>query len=755
MSDRSSIVKEAQKYLARGQIEKAIGEWEKIAREYPDGNAYNTVGDLYLKKGDKTNAVESFHKAASFFQQEGFALKALALYKKILNLTPTDATALFSLGELNEGKGLTTDAIKFYLAAADSFSKEGKKEKILEIYDRILALSPSNVPLRNRVAEIYARDGLISEAAKQYLFIAGLYLDKLDIDKAIAFYRKVLDMQPVNKQAIVGIADLYEKTGDMAKAIEQIKEAVSLFSEDAEILIKCAEMHATTGKFGDALGYLKQVLGLEPANIKARKLIGDIHVKTGDRTQAWSEYLPVLDDMILEEKYDDAINLLESFKDIDPLETGKRLVSLYRQIGEQDRVLTELVSLGDLFASRDLKKEALNCYREAIAMAPDDDQLKSKVVEFEKDAVRDTITIEVEKTLEEAILEADIYIRYGLLDNARELLETFKAKNPEDISLHLKLKSLYEEIGDKEMAVTECIVLNNLYKKSGEEEKSEQILKDAHAIDPDDPRLANLPRPAPEVTETIVHEGPSIEDYNEEISEAAFYARQGLLDEAREILERLLNLFPDNAEISQRLATLGQIPADEDKMEMTEKPALRGTSLPEEALEVEEMSEPTLDSDVLDIFNEFKKGLEKELAEEDYETHYNLGIAYKEMGLIDDAIREFQASRNDPKRFVHSSNMLGICYIEKGLNQLAVDVLKTAIEKMEDRGESYWAMNYDLADAYEKNGNLKEALDIYTQVYGWNSKFRAVSEKIDHVRAHAADTSEKKTKGRKDRVSYL
>jgi hypothetical protein len=64
-------------------------------------------------------------------------------------------------------------------------------------------------------------------------------------------------------------------------------------------------------------------------------------------------------------------------------------------------------------------------------------------------------------------------------------------------------------------------------------------------------------------------------------------------------------------------------------------------------------------------------------------------------------------------------------------------------------------MNYDLADAYEKNGNLKEALDIYTQVYGWNSKFRAVSEKIDNLRAHVADTSEKKTKDRKDRVSYL
>ena len=86
MSDKASIMKEAQKYLARGQMDKAIAEWEKLAREYPEGNTFNTIGDLYLKKGERSIALDSFHKAATFFKQEGFALKALALYKKILNL---------------------------------------------------------------------------------------------------------------------------------------------------------------------------------------------------------------------------------------------------------------------------------------------------------------------------------------------------------------------------------------------------------------------------------------------------------------------------------------------------------------------------------------------------------------------------------------------------------------------------------------------------------------------------------------------
>ena len=127
MADKTSIIKEAQKYLSKGQIDKAIAVWERLVRESPDGNTYNTVGDLYLKKGDRKNAIESFHRAASFFRDEGFTLKALALFKKVLNLNPADSDALIALGQLSEEKGLATDAIKYYLAAADSLSKEGKK----------------------------------------------------------------------------------------------------------------------------------------------------------------------------------------------------------------------------------------------------------------------------------------------------------------------------------------------------------------------------------------------------------------------------------------------------------------------------------------------------------------------------------------------------------------------------------------------------------------------------------------------------
>ncbi len=755
MSDKSAIIKEAQKYLARGQLDKAIAEWEKLVKEYPDGTTYNTIGDMYLKKGDKTNAIDSFHKAANFFRHEGFSLKALALYKKILNINPTEFEALFSLGELNEEKGLITDAIKYYLTTADTLSKEGKKEKLLEIYDKILTLSPANIPLRNKVAEIYSKEGLMSEAAKQYFQVAMLYFDKGDLENSMGYYQKVLDVQPLNKEAILGISYLYERSGNLERALEQVKEAANLFPEDTDIHLKSAEIYIRARRFDEAGASLRKVLEVEPANIKARRLLGDMYLKEGDREKAWTEYLPVLDEMILDEKYDDALKLLESFKDMDPLETGKRLVSLHRQLGERVQVANELVSLGDVFIAKGMQKEALNCYRETLGITPDDASLKAKVVELEKEVSAEYISLKGEKAVDEAIVEADIYLRYGLYGNVRNLLEPFKQSEPENLDLHLRLKSLYVNTGDKEQAITECLILNDLYEKAGDIAKSEQIIKEVHEIYPEDPRLVSLLKE--EEFAVAPPEGPATEDYGEEIAEADFYSGQGLIDEAREILERLHNLFPENEEISVKLSSLGQIKESEEKIEHVEEKQKESVVTEGEILEAEEITEPALESDVMDIFNEFKKGLEEKLGKEDYETHYNLGRAYKEMGLTDDAIREFQISRDNPKRFIPSSNMLGICYMEKGLYPLAIDVLKNAIDKMEDTGESYWAMKYDLAEAYEKNGNSKKALALYTEVYGWNSKFRSVSDKKNFLRAMVKeeDVGQKKPKDRKDRVSYL
>lgn len=820
-------MKEAQKYLARGQLDKAIAEWDKLIKESPDGNTYNMVGDLYLKKGDKKNAIESFHKAAGYFRQEGFSLKALALYKKVLNISPTDAGALYALGELSEEKGLTTDATKYYLAAADSISKEGEKDRLLDIYQKILSLSPSNVPLRGKVAEIFLKEGLVSDAAKEYLSIAKTYEEKGDFAKAREYYQKISEIQPLNREASLGLSQLCQKSGDIGGAVAVMKEATDLFPDDTDVLFRYAELSITAGHYDDAENCLRKVSEIEPGNIRARRLLGELFLKRGQKERAWEEYLPAIDEMILQENYEDPLRLLDLFRDVDPLETGRRLVSLYRQRGEHGSVAAELASLGDALRERGMTDEALGCYREAIEVNPDDVRVHELIAELEKKPAEEELKpaeeavgigpSEGEKTDEEILTEADIFSRYGLLGEAIKVLERLKLRNPQNSDIHARLKSLYKDTSDMESAVTECLILNELFKRQGDFEQAEKVLREAAEIYPEDPRLAergiapllertSYSAESAQLGETGVAEA-DIEDYEEEVAEADFYVRQGLIQEATKIFERLHALFPENREVADRLTNLGQLseagemqeiqpsagvgetgqdePSGEGagvseevyempapEAEMPEEPALEEEippepsheeggfeelSIPESDLvDAQEMPEPELDNDVLEIFQEFKKGLEKELGDEDSETHYNLGIAYKEMGLTDDAIKEFQTSRNDPKRFMQSSTMLAVCYMEKGMYSLVIDVLGKVLDQISDKDESCWAVKYDLAEAHEKNNNPAEARRLYTEVFGWNAKFRAVAEKVSQLGGQTAKGTEgEKPKTKKDRVSYL
>jgi tetratricopeptide (TPR) repeat protein len=799
MADKTHIMKEAQKYLAKGQIDKAIVEFEKLVNESPDGNTYNMIGDLYYKKGDRKIAVESFHKSANFFRHEGFSLKALALYKKVLNINPADADALYALGQLSEEKGLSTDATRYYLATAESLSREGRKDRLLEVYQKILSLSPENINLRQKVADIFLKEGLISDAAAQYVHIAGIHEAKGETGQAEMLYRRVLDLQPSNRAAIMGIGSLLERTGELQKAIRHLREAAERFPDDSDFLLWQAELCHAAGDDAAARESLYRIVEREPDNMKPRRLLGEIYLKEGVMDKAWLEYLPVVDQIVLEEKYEEAVSLLMPFKDAEPLETGRRLVSLYRQLGETPQVAAELQQLGDALRERGMKDEALGCYQEALGLSPDNDPLKERIAELTRisEPEKEAVTIRIpggDKTAEEILSEADIFLRYGLMPEALRLLESLKVRDPHSIDVHEKLKSVYIGMADKESAVTECLILHELYKRGNDAVKSEAMLREACELYPEDPRLVergyspgaeNDVKPIAEEVDMGEAIAPNIEDYEEEIAEADFYARQGLVVEAEKIFKKLSGLFPDNTDISERLQNLGQLQEVQEDTGLFEQAAPEqgeaagptaaeeGTeeaaaglqpgaefedlmSLDQEPIEAQQMPEPSLDSDVMEIFQEFKKGIERELDAEDSETHYNLGIAYKEMGLLDDAITAFQQARSDPKRLVQSSTMLGVCYVEKGLYPLAIETLNRVLKEMNDKEEAYWAVKYDLADAHEKNNDLKEALALFTDVYGWNAKFRNVSEKMSRVSERMGKVAGKeKPKEKKDRVSYL
>lgn len=136
-----------------------------------------------------------------------------------------------------------------------------------------------------------------------------------------------------------------------------------------------------------------------------------------------------------------------------------------------------------------------------------------------------------------------------------------------------------------------------------------------------------------------------------------------------------------------------------------------------------------------DIFREFKKGVDKQLGKEDYDTRYNLGIAYKEMGLLDEAIAEFQLAAKDPSRLLECSSMLGICFLEKGMPKLAIKWFEKGLAMPGRNEDEYFGLRYDLATAYEADGDVSAAMGILLDLHSQDPDFRDVSGKLRELRA--------------------
>jgi tetratricopeptide (TPR) repeat protein len=159
-----------------------------------------------------------------------------------------------------------------------------------------------------------------------------------------------------------------------------------------------------------------------------------------------------------------------------------------------------------------------------------------------------------------------------------------------------------------------------------------------------------------------------------------------------------------------------------------------------------------IDSGLAEIFEEFRAEAEDEqgASNEDYETHYNMATAYKEMDLLDDAIREFQTAANltapvdGTGRYFQCCNMLGHCFVQKGMPQAAVLWFKKGLEAPGRSPEEYKALQYELGSAYEQMGDVTRAIGVFTEVYGLDVGYRDVSDKLNSLQALRATHKKKK-----------
>jgi tetratricopeptide (TPR) repeat protein len=134
-----------------------------------------------------------------------------------------------------------------------------------------------------------------------------------------------------------------------------------------------------------------------------------------------------------------------------------------------------------------------------------------------------------------------------------------------------------------------------------------------------------------------------------------------------------------------------------------------------------------------EILEQFKRGIEENLESDDYQSHYDLGVAFKEMGLLDEAIAEFQKALRAPDGRLRTSEALGMAFFEKGQFAVSETVLRRAVDGDSDGDEAKIGLLYWLGRALEAQGKGTDAIASYERAMAVDIRFMDLGERIHRL----------------------
>ncbi len=253
--------------------------------------------------------------------------------------------------------------------------------------------------------------------------------------------------------------------------------------------------------------------------------------------------------------------------------------------------------------------------------------------------------------------------------------------------------------------------------------------------------LPAAPEPQPEPAPAAIPE-----ELSSLLSDIDFQLDYGSPDEAKIEIETALRQFPNHPELQERLdraegilqklglvAKAGALDESDFANSFFDLTDVLGTALMDSG-EGEEMHDAThvveKIQSVDELFSAFREGVEKQVKGDDYDTHYNLGIAYKEMMLIEPAIEEFKVAMGDPERTLECCSMLSICEQARGDLDSAVEWLRKGVLAPGFPPEDSIGLRYDLAEIYLQQGHLGMATEEFKAVQEMDPDYRDVAARL-------------------------
>lgn len=735
---------------------RALEAYTKALRLDPDRWEVRLgLAALAAEQGDVARATEEIRQSTGPAVKVGKGPEVVRLLKGVAAKTPAEVRYRLALVDVLKGLEDKAGLADAFRGLGQVLEKQGKRAEALEAYRNLQALDPQARDAAEKVATLSAaappatpaspptatvrvprppapvevEPGLVdlSEGEETPAGEAGtVTLDEAATDDARAFAARL-------EKELGGAPE--EIAFDLTEAAQgDTLDAGAIAQEAEQVLLEMAG----PGEESPAAGVLE--LGEEPAapaGSEAPLATEDLLVDAGG-TRPAAEAPPteeedsqVSDHLAKAEVYlkyglvDKAIEHLQQALSLSPRHLGarQRLKGIYLDRNLADQAVKEGLNIASILLSRGETAQATTELESCVKLDPGNAQVREALERLSGGAVRAgaqrTVSkrpaaprapVEVAKPAEEAaeaepleealelpeglagravsgeLAEADFFIQQEMVEEARGVLKRILSADPRNAEAKRRLEALeaehaapaapFADLGGEETAEAGEAVVELLEEPAPPEGLQVEL----------SPEPVRPTPPAPVRPGRATSFQPSAADVKPvfKVARDEGPGEGGYVDLGAELTEEV-----------------GAGPSPRDAAPL-----------------------------LAEILQEFQKGVREQLGPEDYETHYNLGIAYKEMELYDEAIGEFRLAAKEPRRALTCANLLGLCFLAKGDAGRAVAELERALDLPGAPGEEGWGLRYDLATAYEAAGNLAKAHAVLSALQEEAPKFRDVKARL-------------------------
>ena len=610
--------------------------------------------------------------------------------------TPNDGSIHNSIGDLHLKRNAGAEAIGAFLKAASAFKAEGATLKAIAAYKKVLKCDPARYEIHRHLGDLNAERGLVSSAVQDYLTLAKHYLKERKAKEALVVYQKIVGIDPTNLNAQQRIAEL---------CVQENRQ-----DEATNVYLQLGRERSAQGQYEEAKDAYLAVLRIDPKNSEAQQFVesmrkGKIDPVTPQKSgtaasaQQLSEALGPLAEATRrmdERQYDGAEAILNQMLSREPgnPQVCQLLARLHLRRGDLQVALGEYRFLAgaalraqDFHLAECLIKEFLSAQPDSVPLL----ELYGELCEEQKDNVA------AARQYARAVELLMVHPEPGMEGLHEELFEKVQSLSS-DTGLVERLAARMKE-GPAAISIGSAV--------AGDTPTTSNAEPSGQAVAPGHAGECSIVGAKPDDPQTAVSQSRPTQDLHFSLEGAE---PDGLSPfEKKTVVEidgfELTNAAPDGASPFEKKGSsrtggfvLTNAVPDGD--------GLRGTcGGQEEAAKCEAQAD--------------RRRIRESAPSApvtDYDAHFSLGVAYKNMGLYSQAREEFDVARTKDALYLDSCLMTALCYKEESRLAQAVQELETVLSDPRCQGAKGQAIRYELGLLYEAESQWTKAVAIFKAI---------------------------------------